>query len=408
MSDPNPPPRDWWSAVEWETPPFPRRAAPVRTAVAAALAAVVAVATAGAGIALVATHRTAAIQRALPGLQAPSADSSAQINVQSIAARVDPGVVDITARSPNVTAEGTGMVLTSDGLVLTNNHVVEGASRVTANVAGSTQTYSVTVLGVDASNDVALLQMQGASGMHTVKLADSSRVTVGDPVVAIGNALGLQGTPTVSSGAVTALDRSITAGDSLGSSENLTGLIQIDAPIASGDSGGPLVNAAGQVIGMDTAAAAGGGFRRVGSNVGFAIPSNAALAIAKQIESGKASGSVQVGAPGIMGIEVSDASGSSGNTGNTGNTGSFGGSGPTQAAPGALVAGVESGSPAAQAGIVTGDVITSIDGKTITSSTALTGAMTGRHPGDTVTVGWVSPDGTTHHATLRLISGPVR
>ena len=426
MSEDNPPPPpDWWSSPastggshpppglpswpdEWELPDFARQRRPVRTALATVLAAILAVATAGTGIALVATHRDVAQSRVLPGLEPPSATSSAVPNMDGIAAEVDPAVVDITARSANATAEGTGMILTSGGLVLTNNHVVEGGSRITANVAGSEQSYDVTVIGVDAADDVAVIQMQGASGMPTVKLGDSAAVRVGDPVIAIGNALGLRGAPTVSGGRVTALNRSITAGDELGSSENLSGLIQIDAPIASGDSGGPLVNAAGQVIGMNTAAAQGGGFRRLTSTVGFAIPSNAALAVAKQIESGKSGGSIQVGPPGIMGVEVSDASGANGGSGNSG-AGSFANSGaPPPVSSGALVEGVQTGSPAAQAGIVSGDVITSVDGTAITSATALTRAMTGRHPGDRVTIGWVGRDGSRHQASLTLIGGPVR
>ena len=190
----------------------------------------------------------------------PRSAVQTKLNIPAIAAKVDPATVDITSilSTEDAEAEGTGMILTSNGEVLTNNHVIAGATTITAQVDGKGQKFTVKVLGADPTDDVALVLLEGASGLPHVTTANSSAVKVGDPVVAIGNALGLGGTPTVTSGIISALGRSITASDEgATTSEHLKGLLQTDAPINPGNSGGPLVNAAGQVIGMDTAAATG-------------------------------------------------------------------------------------------------------------------------------------------------------
>ena len=146
-------------------------------------------------------------------------------------------------------------MLSSNGVVLTNNHVINGATAIKVTDIGNGKTYTATVVGYDASHDVAVIQLQGASGLTTASLGNSSTVQTGDNVTALGNAEGKGGTPSVASGTVTALNQSITASDELsGVSEQLTGLIETNAPIQPGDSGGSLVNSYGQVIGMDTAA----------------------------------------------------------------------------------------------------------------------------------------------------------
>ncbi|EQD35272.1 serine protease PepA, partial [mine drainage metagenome] len=151
-------------------------------------------------------------------------------------------------------AAGTGIVLSSNGLILTNNHVIDGATTIHVTDLGNHQTYPATVVGYDATSDVAVLRLQGASGLTTATLA-SSPATVGQSVYAVGNADGLGGTPTVTAGHVTSLDQSITAGDpSTGTSESLSGLIETDATLIPGDSGGALTTATGRVVGMDTAA----------------------------------------------------------------------------------------------------------------------------------------------------------
>lgn len=310
----------------------------------------------------------------------------APANASAIAQSIDPAVVDIngTLQGGGQVA-GTGMILSSSGIVLTNNHVIEETTSLSLQIDGTGTTYTATVLGTDATDDIALLQMNGASHLTTVPLGDSSSVQIGDSVVAIGNALGAGGAPAVTTGSVTALNQTITAGDSGAATETLSGMIQMDAFIQPGDSGGPLVNANGKVVGIDAAAQSSGRFGDQGSNVGYAIPINSAMTIVHQIEAGHSSSTVQIGTRGVLGVEVST----------TAPSGS-----------GASVTGVQAGSPAAGAGLAGGDVITSINGQSITDNNALTQAMTGKHPGDTVNVGWTDPSGGHHNATVQLEAGP--
>ena len=183
--------------------------------------------------------------------------SSNSANASGIAAKVDPGLVDVnvTLNYQGESAAGTGQVLTSSGLVLTNNHVIDEATTISAVDLGNGRTYTASVVGYDRTGDLAVIQLHGASGLSTVSIGNSSKVAVGDAIVAIGNAGGVGGTPSVASGTVTTLNQAITASDDNGgNSEQLTGLIEVNANIEPGDSGGPLVNTAGQVVGIDTAA----------------------------------------------------------------------------------------------------------------------------------------------------------
>jgi S1-C subfamily serine protease len=335
------------------------------------------------------------------------------LDASAISSRVDPGIVDVTSNlvGQGGGAAGTGMVLTPSGEVLTNNHVIEDASSITVKIDGRGRSYTAKVLGTDATDDVALLQIQGVSGLTTVTPGDSSKVTVGQPVLAIGNALDLQGPPTVTQGTVSALGRTITASGGTGGSETLNGLIQTDAPISPGNSGGPLVDGSGHVVGITTAAATGGSQEssNSSSNVGFAIPINSALSVVKQIESGHGGSNVQVGGRPFLGVEVSSAGGQSGsNTGPFG--GGFGGSdgsgGQSPVTSGALIRGVESGSPAESAGLAAGDTIVSFGGKTVDSASSLSSAISPHHVGDKVDVGWVDQSGRHHTATVQLTNGP--
>ena len=325
------------------------------------------------------------------GAAAPG-NNGANLDAESIAAKVDPAVVDVNTvlGYANGRAAGTGIVLTSDGLVLTNNHVVAGATSISVTSIGTGKDYTATVVGYDRSEDVAVIKLAGASKLPTANLANSSAVRTGDGVVAIGNANGAGGTPTVAAGTVRALDRSITAGDeSTGASETLTGLIEVDADIVAGDSGGPLVNGSAQVIGIDTAASAGsksGAGNGTGSGDGYAIPINQALTIAKQIESGQASTVVHIGQTAFLGVQTRPN---------------------TSGGSGALVTGVVSGSPAEGAGLSRGDLITSLDGKTVESATSLTSILDGHHPPDRVALGWTDANGQSHTATVTLAAGPV-
>jgi len=311
------------------------------------------------------------------------------VNVTTVVHRVNPGVVDVNSElgPQNGGAAGTGMVLNPSGEVLTNNHVVDGATSVQVVDVGNGRTYTATVVGTDKADDVAVLQLQGASGLSTVTLGDSSNVAVGNAVAAFGNAGGIGGTPSVASGHVTGLGQSITAYDDvMDTSENLTGLIQTDAAIQPGDSGGPLVDSQGRVIGMDTAASSSLHFQSQGSTAGFAIPIDKALAIAAEIERGTSSGSIHIGPTAFLGIQISA----------TQNTGT----------PGVVVGAVIPGEPAQNIGLVQGDVITAVDGVRVATATQLTQEMQKLHPGQSVPVSWIDVDGQPHSSAVQLGSGP--
>ena len=209
---------------------------------------------------------------------------SGPLDTAAISSRVTPAVVDIVSTFPEGVGDGSGMVITTSGEVLTNNHVVDGAELIEVQIGGTGPSYNARVIGTDIAADIALLQIQGASGLAPVRTGASAAVAIGDPVVAIGNALGRRGPPSATQGRVTGLDRTITATDETGqSAETLTGLIQVDANVVPGDSGGPLVDRSGKVIGMDTAASSRHFRFRTGASEGFAIPIATALSVAQQI-----------------------------------------------------------------------------------------------------------------------------
>jgi S1-C subfamily serine protease len=291
------------------------------------------------------------------------------------------GVVDIDTvlGYQNGEAAGTGMVLTSDGEILTNNHVVDGATKITVIVVSTGKSYTATVVGTDPGDDVAVLQLSGASSLQVADISTAS-ASIGEAVTAVGNAGGTGGTPSAVSGSVTALDQSITATDETGSNaEQLTGLIETDADVQAGDSGGPLYDTgSGTIIGMDTAASTGGNV------TGYAIPISSALSIADQITGGVDSATIHQGYPAFLGVSVNPRGGSNG----------------------AAIAGVTSGGPAEQAGLAAGDVVTAVGGTAVGSADDLTGALAGYEPGDTVSVSWTDTTGTTHTAQITLASGP--
>ncbi len=283
-------------------------------------------------------------------------------------------------------------MLTSNGEILTNNHVIAGATSIRVTDIGNGRTYPAKVVGYDQTKDIAVLQLQGASGLQTVDLGNSSSAAVGQKVVALGNALGKGGTPSVAAGHITGLNASITASDaSAGTAENLTGLIHHNAPIQPGDSGGPLVNTYGQIVGINTAAFSGFQFKSSGTQA-FAIPINEATAIASQIVASHSSSTVHIGATGLLGVQITPANNAAANG--------------IQAGSGAAVAGVVSGTPAAQTGLAAGDVITSPGGHPVTSPKGLQAALEQHHPGDSVTIGWTDQAGQSHTATVTLINGP--
>ncbi|HEY8319392.1 MAG TPA: trypsin-like peptidase domain-containing protein [Amnibacterium sp.] len=275
-------------------------------------------------------------------------------------------------------AAGTGIVLTSSGKILTNNHVIAGSTAIKVTVESTGRTYTANVVGTDASDDVAVLQLKDASGLTTAKLAGTP-AAVGDKVTAVGNAGGT-GTLSQASGSVTDLDQSITTqAEGSAASEDLTGLIETDAGIVAGDSGGPLENSNGAVVGIDTAASSG-----TAQVQGYAIPISTAVQIAGAITSGSTSSRITLGYPAFLGIEVD----------------------PSASVQGAGVAQALNGTPAASAGITAGDVITAVDGKTVGSASALTALLKSYSPGDSVKVAFTDQSGASHTVTVTLTAGP--
>ena len=317
-------------------------------------------------------------------------------SASTVAAQVDNGLVDVvtTLSYQQAEAAGTGLVLTRNGEVLTNNHVIEGATSIKVTDIGNGRTYKAVVAGYDRSRDVAVLKMVGASGLGTVRLGNSRSAAVGEKVIGIGNAGGKGGTPSVVAGRIVQLGASVDASDgSAGTTEKLTGLISHNAPIRPGDSGGPLVNLSGRVIGINTAASTRrGGFQLHSQTQAFAIPINRALGIARQVEAGRASATVHIGATGFLGVEVVPASRARAHGVAVGH--------------GVAIGGVFSGSPASRAGLVAGDVIVAADGRSVGSPLALQSVLGRHHPGDHVPVSWTDKAGARHSATVVLMTGP--
>jgi S1-C subfamily serine protease len=309
------------------------------------------------------------------------------LDTAAIVSSVNKSVVNITSTLGlrNTRAAGTGILLTGTGLVLTNNHVIAGATGITGVAVANGRTFQASVVGYDRSHDIALIQLANASGLPRIGVANSSSVQVDDPIVAVGNAGGAGGTPTAVTGSVAALNQSITAQEpDGGGSQRLTGLIQVTADIRAGDSGGPLVDRTGRLIGVNTAASLDPQDQASGGK-GFAIPSNAAIGIAQQIQAGQESTTIHIGPTALLGVAAADADGQ---------------------VSGAAVTGVVGGSPAQQAGVAAGDVIRSVDGQGIDSARALTSAIDRHHPGEAIRLAWVDRAGRSRTATVRLATGP--
>jgi len=303
----------------------------------------------------------------------------------AVAAKVRPGVVDINTELAfqHASAAGTGMVLTAAGQVLTNNHVVEGATSITATVVDTGKTYTATVVGTDSTDDIAVLQLTNASGLKTVTLGDSSAVRVGDDVVSLGNAGGVGGKPSVKTGTIEAIGQDVAIGNIGGRGyQQLQNLIMTTVPLQSGDSGGPLVDSDGKVIGIDTAATVDNRFRS-GPARGFSIPIADAMAVVHQIESGVATDTVHIGPSAFLGVTLVSGNGR-----------------------GVVVAGVASGSPAESAGLEQGDTITSAGGQAVDSADALSSVIQAHHPGDKVGLQWTDRSGDDHSTTVKLTAGP--
>jgi len=437
-------PPEYGSYGTMPMPPMPPRPPRRRIGVLSYLAVALAAGALGAGSVVALYHPASNSSAAPPRSSSPfspppsvpgpgGGGSGTSSSEQAIVAKVRPGlvVIDTTLQYNSEQAAGTGMVISHDGLVLTNNHVIEGSTSIKATDLGNGQTYTAKVLGYDVTGDIALLQLQNASGLPIVPLGDSATVKTDDSVVAMGNADG-QNAIVPATGQVTALNQTITAGDQGGTitSETLHGMIETNADIVSGDSGGALANSAGQVIGMNTAGN-NVSFPGQQSAAGFAIPIDTALSVARQIAAGRTTSAVHIGYPPFMGIALASGSDSNpqdqaaqqgGNSfGGFGGNG-FGGNGgqscytnirnvaaPSTIAPvssGTLVIGTICNGPAAAAGLTAGSVITAVNGQAIGSPDSLTGVVSKYHPGDVISVTWVSPSGQHSTGNLTLTAGP--
>jgi S1-C subfamily serine protease len=336
---------------------------------------------------------------------ATALDTTAATAAQSVGVVV----IDTVLTYQSAEAAGTGIVLTSSGEILTNNHVIDGATSISVTVVSTGVSYVADVVGTDASQDIAVLKLENASGLVPATLDTTSTVAAGDAVTGVGNAGGTS-TLTAAAGSVTSVGQTITAsGEDSTDAETLTGLIQVDADIQSGDSGGPLYDADGEVIGIDTAASSG-----TAAISGFAITIDAALDVVTLIHAGVETSTVTIGYPAFLGDAVGSSATASTDTGSVngrsyrGSLGAASGTTGSTATTGdsALITAVVDGSAAAAAGIVAGDTITAVDGTTIASAAALTSTLDAYNPGDAVTITWTDTAGATHTASATLTAGP--
>ena len=425
-----PPGPTGWGQPGGYPPPDPRRR---RHNLITYITVAAVAAAAGAGAVLTLNHTPPPTSTTSHGSTAHG--NAGNATMQKVINAVRPGLVDISSdlRYQAGAAAATGMVISSDGLVLTNNHVINDTTGLVATVVSTGQHFQAKWLGYDSSADVAVIQLVNAHGLKTVPIGDSAKVRIGDSVVALGNANGAGGAPAVA-GSITGLDRTITASDSgAGTSETLHGMLQTNAGIVPGDSGGALATAAGAVIGMNTAAASGS-LGNPTESVGFAIPIDRALAIAREIINGQASSTIRIGATGFMGVLVPSGKASQSTNpaqqrqlqlrqdqsnsnfpvppaGAACVTNEEASGVPAHVAPvssGALIIGQLCGTPADRAGIAAGDVITAVGSQKVTSPSELTTVMLGFKPGVGVQVSWTDIHGHKHHSTLDLAQAPPR
>jgi putative serine protease PepD len=304
----------------------------------------------------------------------PPNGTAPSLDVRSVLRSVEPGVVMIStsASGPGTSGttqgEGSGMILDAQGDVLTNAHVVSGSTTVSVQVFGQSTVYQAKVLGTDTADDVAVIQIQNPGALTPVKIGKSSGLQVGDPVVAIGNALGLApGGPSVTSGIISALNRSLQT-----SGERLTGLIQTDAAINPGNSGGPLADAGGQVIGMNTAVSGNG------QGIAFAIPIDRVLPLVDSLKKG----TVTRTGRGFLGVSITAAQNG-----------------------GAQITAVSPNSPAASAGLKAGDVIVAIDNQPVATNADAADTIGSLNPGTKVTIKY-QRGSSTNTVTVTLATTP--
>jgi S1-C subfamily serine protease len=393
-------------ASAWETPdhatafnPQPdaaRRGG--RRGAAALLVAAVVVSAAASGVVVHLVDDHSATPAAATSASAPAASASSSTSslpqpvrvasdVKSALAKIEPSVVLINDTITGAASgrggfggfqesgAGTGIVISADGLVVTNAHVVNGATDIQVSLPNNGGTHAASIVGIDVNQDLAVIKVAGVSSLKPATFANSDSTEVGDSVLAVGNALGYGGAPTVTEGILSAKGRSLH-----GTSDTLTNLLQTDAAINPGNSGGPLTDASGQVIGINVAVASGSATEPA-QNIGFAIPSNTVVSALPALKAGGGAGTqaspgtTQTGT--YLGVSVADAN------------------------PGALIEAVQQGSPADGAGLRAGDVITSIDGKAVADGSALQQVIRGQKSGTTVTLS-VTRNGATSTVKVKL------
>ncbi|OCB56400.1 S1C family serine protease [Mycobacterium parascrofulaceum] len=352
------------------------------------------------------THTTNANGHSVIGGSAPSVPAANMPpgSVEQVAAKVVPSVVMLETDLGRQSEEGSGIVLSADGLILTNNHVVAAAAgppkatgapgappggppggpggglggpapKTTVTFADG-RTAPFTVVGTDPTSDIAVIRVQGVSGLTPISLGSSSDLRVGQPVVAIGSPLGLSGT--VTTGIVSALNRPVSTTGESGNQNTVLDAIQTDAAINPGNSGGALVNMNGQLVGVNSAIATLGADSpdaQSGSiGLGFAIPVDQAKRIADElISTGKASHA-------SLGVQVTNDKGS----------------------PGAKIVDVVPGGAASTAGVPKNVIVTKVDDRPINSADALVAAVRSKAPGDKISLTFQDPAGGSRTVPVTL------
>lgn len=318
-----------------------------------------------------------------PLVTAPKVDQSkvGNTSIAKAAAVIAPSVVTITNTTANGGDTGTGIIISSDGEIVTNNHVVEGSTDLKVRLAGATDAVKATILSTDPGNDLALIKLVNASGLTAATFADPASIAVGDTVVAVGYALALDGGPSVTSGIVSALNRTLT--DSNGA---LDRLIQTDAAISSGNSGGPLINLSGQVIGINTAVYNSDG-QTAANNIGFAIGVEEVQRVVKILRNDATGGNTNTArTQGYLGIALGDR---------------------TDGGAGAVITEVQANSPADKAGLKVNDIVVAINGTSVTGQGSLIAVIRDASPGDKVTL-TIDRDGTKKTLTATLVARPAQ
>lgn len=366
------------------TPPQPSASRPRKQRVAA-LALVLAMSVGGGMLGGFIANSTSSNSSSNNGplVTAPKIDQSkvGNTSIAKAAAVIAPSVVTISNTTAQGGDTGTGIIVSSDGEIITNNHVVEGSTDLKVRLAGATDAVKATILSTDPGNDLALIKLVNATGLTAATFADPASMAVGDTVVAVGYALALDGGPSVTSGIISALNRTLT--DSNGA---LDGLVQTDAAISSGNSGGPLINLNGQVIGVNTAVYNSDG-QTAANNIGFAIGVAEVQRVVQILRNDSTGGNTNgARTQGYLGIALGDR---------------------TDGGSGAVITEVQADSPADKAGLKVNDIVISVNGTSVTGQGALIAVIRDASPGDKVTL-IIDRDGTKKTLTATLIARPAQ